>query len=62
MNIKGIMKPAIPSWKADNPVFQGSEPAIPAPAYAASATGGVMSARVPKYRMNRWAAMASTPI
>jgi TRAP transporter 4TM/12TM fusion protein len=44
----GIMNPASASFKPLNPVFTGSPPAMPAPAYAARATGGVRSATIPK--------------
>ncbi len=47
-NIKGKMKPGIPSRKARNPVRKGSDLAIPAAAYAASAKGGVMLEMTPK--------------
>jgi len=38
---------AIPNLKAVFPVLNGFDPAIPAAAYAASATGGVISAKTP---------------
>ena len=37
----------MPSLKAVLPVVKGFDPAIPAAAYAARATGGVMSANTP---------------
>ena len=47
-NIYGMMKAAIASFDALMPVFSGSPPAMPDPANAASATGGVTSAMMPK--------------
>ena len=47
-NIYGTIYAAIPRRVAVKPVFIGLEPAIPEPANAASATGGVMSATMPK--------------
>ena len=42
------MKAAMPSFDALTPVFKGSPPEIAEPAKAASATGGVISAMMPK--------------
>ena len=44
----GTTKAAIASFVATSPVFIGSDFAIADPAYAASATGGVISATIPK--------------
>lgn len=44
----GIMNAAIDSLKATTPAFIGLAFAIPAPAYAAKHTGGVISATIPK--------------
>ena len=46
--IKGTRNPAKASFTAVMPVFIGSAPAMPAPAYAAKATGGLKSAAIPK--------------
>ena len=46
--INGTMNAAIASFVALSPVFIGFAFAIAEPAYAASATGGVMSATMPK--------------
>ena len=46
-NTKGTSAFAIPNLKAVLPVVNGFDPAIPAAAYAARATGGVMSAKTP---------------
>lgn len=46
--INGIKKPANDSFNAWKPVFIGSPSAIPAPAKAAKATGGVTLAKIPK--------------
>ena len=46
-NTKGTNALAMPSLNAVLPVLNGFEPAIPAAAYAANATGGVISARTP---------------
>ena len=47
-NTYGIMKAAMPSFDALTPVFKGSPPEIAEPAKAANATGGVISAMMPK--------------
>ena len=47
-NMYGTMNAAMASFVAFRPVFMGSDFAIALPAYAASATGGVMSATIPK--------------
>ena len=44
----GTMNAAIASFAALTPVRMGFAPAIPAPANAANATGGVTSATIPK--------------
>ena len=46
-NTKGTRAFAIPNLNAVLPVVNGFDPAIPAAAYAARATGGVMSAKTP---------------
>ena len=46
-NTNGTKAFAIPSLKAVFPVLNGFDPAIPAAAYAARATGGVISAKTP---------------
>ena len=46
-NTNGTKAFAIPNRKAVLPVLNGFDPAIPAAAYAASATGGVISANTP---------------
>src|SRR5699024_1179325 len=46
--INGIKKPANDSFNAWKHVFIGSPSAIPAPAKAAKATGGVTLAKIPK--------------
>ena len=47
-NTNGMMNAAIASRVAVRPVFIGLPCAIAEPAYAASATGGVISATIPK--------------
>ena len=47
-NIYGMINAAIASFEATTPVLIGSPPEIPDAANAASATGGVISAIIPK--------------
>ena len=47
-NIYGTRYAAKASFEASTPVLNGFDPAIPEPAKAANATGGVMSATIPK--------------
>ena len=47
-NMYGMMKAAMASFDALMPVLRGLPPAMPDPAKAARATGGVTSAMMPK--------------
>ena len=47
-NMYGMMKAAMASFEALMPVLRGLPPEMPDPAKAASATGGVTSAMIPK--------------
>ena len=57
----GMIKAQNPNRNAAHPVWLRSPPLMPAAAYAATATGGVIKERMAKYRQNRCAGSNGSP-